>query len=65
MTKQKGEYKVTYKCAKCGETDSPEFYPNEQAPPAINCWNCHSGYGLDLPKMIQDGKGMFPVGARG
>lgn len=52
--------KVEYRCLnpKCNNVDHVKLWPNEAAPPMINCGQCHAGYGVNLDEMIQSGVGM-------
>lgn len=57
---------VDYECQECGETDHGRFFPGEPIFPAIQCWSCKSGHGLDLPSLLRrPNVGMWPVPEKG
>lgn len=53
---------VPYRCIACGAEDKGTFFPEEQTPEAIQCWNCGAGRGTkSTHEMFMMGKGMFVV----
>ncbi len=56
---------VKYICAKCKAEDTGKYFEEEPISPAINCWQCGAGRGLDQAEMISSKRGMFaqPVAA--
>lgn len=60
--KQDGIRYQVYECQheECGALDRAKLFPTEEAPLAINCWQCGAGRGMQVPAMRQRGVGMFP-----
>ena len=53
---------VTYRCPKCGASQTLTFFPEEHPLTCTVCVPCKNGFGLTLQEMIQQHKGMFPTG---
>jgi len=52
---------VKYQCGKCRADDVLKLFEGEPVPPAVNCWKCGAGRGMEPVDMIQTNKGMFVV----
>lgn len=50
---------VTYICSKCKAVDHDKIRDGEMIAPAINCWKCGAGRGVELANMLQNRVGMF------
>jgi hypothetical protein len=51
---------ITYVCSNCEAVDHVKLSSNEAVPPAINCWNCHAGFRMEMQAMLTQHRGMFP-----
>jgi len=52
---------IKYVCSVCGAEDTDKKFPEEVGyAPAINCWKCHAGRGVEVADMISGRRGMFP-----
>lgn len=53
---------VTYTCARegCGNQQTVRYFADDPMLPITCCTKCRSGFGVDLPQMMEQRKGMFP-----
>lgn len=61
--KKEGIRYQVYECTnkECGALDRAKLFATEEAPLAINCWQCGAGRGMpNAGVMRQRGVGMFP-----
>lgn len=55
--------RVKYRCSnrKCGAEDTVKLFEHERIPPVVGCWQCRSGFGMQIDQMVATTSGMFPV----
>jgi hypothetical protein len=58
-----GLKEITYRCAneQCDNEQVIRYFANLSVLPVTCCVKCRAGFGVDVPKMIEHGIGMFPI----